>query len=47
MRTAPVDVNRDDGAWAAITGLWKGRRVGDAVAYQRRMRKELERTSHA
>jgi len=45
IRETLLNEDPEDAAWTAITGIWKNRRVGDAVSYQHRMRKEFDRTS--
>jgi len=36
-------IKRDLGAWRAIRGIWKGKRMVNPVAWQRKIRKEWER----
>jgi len=37
------EVRRDVKAWRALAGIWRGKKISDPVAWQKKIRKEWQR----
>ena len=39
------EVQRDEKAWQILRGIWRGKKIANPVQWQRKIRKEWERTA--
>lgn len=44
IKPAQHRVKRDVRAWEALRGIWQDKKIKDVVAWQKKIRKEWERT---